>query len=61
GPNLVSLIYAAAASPFYRYRFYDVTTGTAGSFAAGLGWDQTTGLGVPLSPSLASYLVNIVP
>ena len=57
GSNLNSLLYGAAANPFYYFRFYDVTTGSTG-FAAGSGWDQATGLGVILGPSLAAYLVN---
>jgi len=60
GSNLNQLIYQAAAGAYYHYRFYDVTTGSSG-FAAVAGWDRATGLGVPLSAALASYLVNIVP
>jgi len=58
GANLPSLIYQAAASPYYHYRFYDVTTGSSG-FAAGSGWDKATGLGVPLFPALTNYLVGL--
>jgi subtilase family serine protease len=56
GSNLNALIYQAAGSS-YRYRFYDITTGSTG-FAAGTGWDEATGLGVILGPSLATYLLT---
>jgi kumamolisin len=59
GANLNALIYQAAANPYYRYRLYDVTTGTTGSFAAGTGWDKADGLGVILGPSMSSYLVSL--
>jgi len=58
GSNLATLIYQSVASPYYRYRFYDVTTGSSG-FSAVAGWDRATGLGVPISPSLANYLVSL--
>jgi peptidoglycan hydrolase-like protein with peptidoglycan-binding domain len=54
--NLTSLVYQAAVSPFYHYRFYDVTTGTD----AAIGWDTATGLGVTLNPAIAAY-VNALP
>lgn len=44
----------------YRSLFFDVFTGNTG-FAATTFWDRTTGLGVPLSPALANYLVTVVP
>jgi hypothetical protein len=53
--NLGSLIYPGAGNPFYHYRFYDVTAGT-GSAA---GWDNRTGLGVTLNPSLTAYLNSL--
>ena len=59
GANLNALVYQAAANPYYHYRFYDVTTGTTGAFAAGPGWDAATGLGVILGPSMANYLVSL--
>ncbi len=59
GANLNALVYQAAANPYYRYRFYDVTGGTTGSFPAGTGWDKADGLGVILGPSMASYLVGL--
>jgi len=59
GANLNALVYQAAANPYYRYRIYDVTTGTTGSFSAGTGWDKADGLGVILGPSMASYLVSL--
>jgi subtilase family serine protease len=60
GSNLNTLLYQAAAGALYHYRYYDVTTGSSG-FSATAGWDLATGLGVPMAPSLASYLVNSVP
>jgi subtilase family serine protease len=60
GSNLNALIYQAAAGALYRYRYYDVATGNSG-FPATPSWDEVTGLGVPLAPSLASYLVTSVP
>ena len=40
---------------YYHYRFYDVTTGTG----AAAGWDDVTGLGVTLNPSLTAYLNSL--
>ncbi|HTB11717.1 MAG TPA: S53 family peptidase [Bryobacteraceae bacterium] len=57
GSNLNALVYQAASAS-YRYRFYDVTTGTNG-FAAATGWDEATGLGVILGPALATYLISL--
>jgi hypothetical protein len=51
---LTSSIYGAAGSS-YRYRFYDVTTGTD----ATPGWDDRTGLGVTLNPALTAYLKSL--
>lgn len=48
----------AAGSVSYHYHFYDVTTGSTGN-AAAPGWDNATGLGVALGPSLAVYLVTL--
>jgi subtilase family serine protease len=60
--SALSDVYAAAAgaptSSGYLSDFRDITSGTAGSFSAGAGWDFTTGLGSPLAGSLAPYLVN---
>jgi subtilase family serine protease len=58
GGNLNALLYQAAANPYYRYRFYDVSTGSNG-LSAGTGWDFASGLGVALGPALASYLVGL--
>jgi len=60
GLNLNALIYQAAGTypAPYRYRFYDVTTGTNG-FAATASWDKATGIGVILGPALAAYLVSL--
>lgn len=38
----LSLIYSPASS------FRDITTGTAGSYSAGTGWDFVTGIGTPM-------------
>jgi subtilase family serine protease len=51
---LTSSLYGAAGSS-YRYRFYDVTTGTD----ATPGWDDRTGLGVTLNPALTAYLKSL--
>lgn len=40
----------------YISNFRDITSGTAGSFSAGPGWDFVTGLGSPLVNSLSGYL-----
>jgi subtilase family serine protease len=56
--NLGQLVYQGAANPYYHYRYYDVTLGSSG-FPATPGWDKATGLGVPLGPALANYLVNL--
>jgi subtilase family serine protease len=58
GSNLNSLIYGAVAGSLYRYRVYDVNTGSTG-FAAGTGWDRADGLGVILGPSMAAYLTGL--
>lgn len=64
-PHLSSALedlYAAAAgapaSSLYLSEFRDVTSGSAGSFAAGPGWDFTSGLGSPLGGSLAPFLMS---
>jgi subtilase family serine protease len=58
----LSDLYAAAAgaptSSLYLSDFRDITSGTAGRFTAGPGWDFTTGLGSPLAGSLAPFLVS---
>ncbi len=51
-------LYQGAANPLYRYRYYDVTVGNNG-YPTATGWDRVTGLGVPLGPSLAAYLVSL--
>lgn len=48
----------AAGSVSYHYHYYDVTTGSTGNPAAP-GWDDATGLGVILGPSLAFYLLTL--
>ena len=53
--NLTSLLYQAAVSPFYHYRFYDVAVGTD----ATPGWDTATGLGATLNPALTVYLDSL--
>ncbi len=57
GSNLNQLLYAGAAPGIYHYRYWDIITGTSG-FPAIAGWDRATGLGVPLGPSLATYLLS---
>jgi hypothetical protein len=49
----------AAGAPYstpYISNFRDITSGTAGNFSAGPGWDFVTGLGSPLLNSLRGYL-----
>ncbi|HVO99271.1 MAG TPA: S53 family peptidase [Bryobacteraceae bacterium] len=53
--SLNTVLYQAAANPFYHYRFYDVTMGTS----ATAGWDVVTGLGVTLNPALTAFLVGL--
>ena len=43
----LALIYGVYGSVNYSTYFYDVTSGTDGSFSAGTGWDYCTGVGVP--------------
>ena len=58
GANLSQLLYQAAANPYFRYRYYDVTAGSSG-FPAVTGWDRATGLGVTLNPALTAYLDSL--
>jgi subtilase family serine protease len=51
--------------PAYAASFHDVTTGDnsafgVAGFAAGPGWDATTGLGSPITASLVDYLIKYV-
>lgn len=59
GANLVKLLYQAngAGPAVSHYRFYDVTQGSTG-FSTTTNWDEATGLGVVLGPSLATYLLT---
>jgi len=58
--STLSDLYADAAgaphSTPYISNFRDITSGMAGTFAAGPGWDFVTGLGSPLATSLGGYL-----
>jgi subtilase family serine protease len=60
--SALSDLYSAAAgaptSAGYLSDFRDITSGKAGSFSAGPGWDYTTGLGSPLAGALAPTLVS---
>lgn len=49
GPNYSK---TAASSAYFR----DITSGSAGRFSAGAGWDFVTGLGSPLAHALDGYL-----
>jgi subtilase family serine protease len=49
-----TLLYGSGATSSYR----DITSGTAGSFSAGPGWDFVTGFGSPLANSLIPYLAT---
>jgi subtilase family serine protease len=53
-------LYALYNSSLYHYSFFDVTSGNNG-FAAGLGYDLVTGLGVPSEAGQAYRLVNSIP
>jgi subtilase family serine protease len=46
-------LYAAATKDGYPIFFRDITSGTAGSFSAGPGWDFVTGLGSPMARLIA--------
>src|SRR5579862_7967492 len=46
------------SSPPYTNNYRDITSGTAGSFSAGPGWDFITGLGSPLTTSLVPTLIG---
>ena len=49
----------APGSALYLDNFRDITSGTAGRFSAGRGWDFVTGLGSPLANSLVpGYLTK---
>jgi subtilase family serine protease len=58
--SVLSDLYTAAAgapsSALYADNYRDITSGTAGNFSAGLGWDFITGLGTPLVNSLVPSL-----
>jgi subtilase family serine protease len=56
GSNMAHSLYTGAGTS-YRYRYYDVTTGSTG-FAAGTGWDRATGLGVVLGPAFAVWYLT---
>lgn len=49
---------SSSSSSLYLLDFRDITSGIAGSFSAGPGWDFTSGLGSPLAGSLAPFLVS---
>jgi subtilase family serine protease len=51
-------LYADAAGPAYSTNYRDITSGQAGSFSAGPGWDFVTGLGSPLANSLVNTLIG---
>jgi subtilase family serine protease len=57
----LDVLYEAAAgapdSSRYLLNFRDITLGSAGGFAAGPGWDFTSGLGAPLAGSLTAFLM----
>jgi subtilase family serine protease len=55
--TLVDLYTAAKSS--YLTDFRDITSGTAGRFTAGTGWDFVTGLGSPLANALIPYLQTV--
>jgi subtilase family serine protease len=54
--NLYTAAAGAPSSALYGENYRDITSGTAGNFSAGLGWDFITGLGTPLVNSLVPSL-----
>jgi len=48
----------STTSSLYALDYRDITSGSAGSFSAGAGWDFITGLGTPSAGSLAPFLVT---
>ena len=40
--------------------FYDVVEGSSGSFAAGPGWDNPSGLGTPYGEAMVNFLANFL-
>jgi hypothetical protein len=58
GNFLAPDIYLGAANPFYRYRYYDVTTGSNG-FPTVPGWDRVTELGVEMGPALSFFFYSL--
>lgn len=52
-------VYSAYASS-YSANYTNITSGTAGSYSAGPGWDFVTGLGSPKMQNLAPYLVTLL-
>ena len=50
---------AASTKTLYSQNYYDITSGRAGSFRAGTGYDLVTGLGSPTANNLVSYLKSL--
>jgi subtilase family serine protease len=60
-----ALYHIGQAPPHYAASFNDVTNGNnafggVAGFAAGSGWDPTTGLGSPMASQLVNYLIQFV-
>jgi|GEM_PF-1078092 len=55
--NAASDLYALDTTTYYSTDFYDVTSGSAGRYKAGTGYDLVTGLGSPKASSLVSMLI----
>jgi subtilase family serine protease len=52
------MLYDLVGTPLYDQAFNDITTGTNGTFAAGPGYDEASGLGTPQANVLVQYLAG---
>ena len=52
------MLYDLAGTPLYNQAFHDITTGTNGTFSAGPGYDEASGLGTPQANVLVQYLAG---
>jgi subtilase family serine protease len=60
GSALTALYAAAAGAPDssrYLLNFRDITSGSAGGFSAGPGWDFVSGLGSPMAGPLVAFMM----
>jgi subtilase family serine protease len=52
------MLYDLAGTSLYDEAFHDITTGSNGTFAAGPGYDEASGLGSPQANVLVQYLAG---